>query len=122
MSKFTNEELQNSMDKYSADYSESGFLDFVVKYGKKAGRTILEQAFTLYYVLKKSGVPMTAKGMIMGALAYLVMPVDLIPDMIPVIGLTDDAAAIALAISQLRSYIDPAVEQQAGEKVKEILG
>ena len=44
-------------------------------------------------------------GLIIAALAYLVLPMDLVPDFIPVAGFTDDAAAFALAIRKLSSEI-----------------
>ena len=44
-------------------------------------------------------------GLIIATLAYLVMPMDLVPDFIPVAGFTDDAAAFALAVQQLSSEV-----------------
>ena len=45
-------------------------------------------------------------GLIIAALAYLVLPLDLVPDFIPVTGFSDDAAAFALAIRQLSSEVE----------------
>jgi uncharacterized membrane protein YkvA (DUF1232 family) len=47
-----------------------------------------------------------ALGMIIASLAYLVLPMDLIPDMIPVVGFTDDAAAFVLAMKQIAGEIE----------------
>ncbi len=47
------------------------------------------------------------KAALVGALAYFVLPVDLIPDMLPVIGYTDDAAMLAAAIKLVASHITP---------------
>lgn len=44
-------------------------------------------------------------GLIIATLAYLVLPMDLVPDFIPVAGFTDDAAAFALAVQQLSSEV-----------------
>ncbi|MBM7556367.1 YkvA family protein [Halanaerobacter jeridensis] len=44
-------------------------------------------------------------GLIIATLAYLVLPTDLVPDFIPVVGFTDDAAAFALAVQQLSSEV-----------------
>ena len=41
-----------------------------------------------------------------GAIAYLLDPLDVIPDFIPIIGFTDDATVIALAISRVRKELD----------------
>ncbi len=47
-----------------------------------------------------------ALGMIIACLAYLLLPLDLIPDMIPVAGFTDDAAAFALALNQIANEVE----------------
>ena len=43
----------------------------------------------------------------MGALAYFIVPIDVIPDFIPGLGFTDDAAILAAAISAVRSALRP---------------
>lgn len=122
LSRFTEDDLNESMSKYRKDYSDNKFLDVVKKYGGKIGKDVLGKAFRLYYVLKKDNIPFSVKGIIVGALGYLIMPVDIIPDIIPMLGWTDDAAAIALALSQINSYVDVGVVRQAEDKVKELVG
>jgi uncharacterized membrane protein YkvA (DUF1232 family) len=48
----------------------------------------------------------TDLAMITAAVAYVIMPLDLIPDFIPVIGLGDDAAVIAFVLSSLDSVLE----------------
>ncbi len=122
MAKFTEDDLSESMSKYGKDYDDNKFWNVVKKYGGKIGQDVLGKAFRLYYVLKNKDVPFSVKGIIVGALGYLIMPIDLIPDIVPILGWTDDAAAIALALAQVNSYIDVDVEHQADEKVKELMG
>lgn len=122
MAKFTEDDLNESMSKYGKDYGDNKFWNVVKKYGGKIGQDVLGKAFRLYYVLKSKDVPFSVKGIIVGALGYLIMPIDLIPDIVPILGWTDDAAAIALALAQVNSYIDVDVEHQADEKVKELMG
>lgn len=120
--KFTDEEVRESVNKYQDKYDEKGFWNFVKKTGKAVGEPILRKAFELYYAMARSDMPLNVKLQIMGALAYLVMPLDLIPDFIPVLGWTDDAAALTFAYASAQSYVDDIVRQQAEEKIKEILG
>ena len=51
--------------------------------------------------------PLQVKAVLVGAIAYFVLPTDLIPDYIPVIGYTDDAAVLATAIKLVASHITP---------------
>lgn len=62
-------------------------------------------------------------GMIIAALAYLILPTDLIPDFVAVTGFTDDAAAFILVFNQLSGEIDRFKEwkeEQSKEKIQEI--
>jgi uncharacterized membrane protein YkvA (DUF1232 family) len=51
--------------------------------------------------------PLQVKAVLIGAIAYFILPTDLIPDYIPVIGYTDDAAVLAAAIKLVASNITP---------------
>ena len=56
-------------------------------------------ALSLWWCAKDPETPTAAKGMMFAALAYFVLPFDAIPDVLPAIGLTDDAAVIAAVIA-----------------------
>ncbi len=120
--KFTDAEVEESVNKYQKKYDERGFWNFVKKTGKAVGEPILRRALELYYAMTRQDMPIHVKLEIMGALAYLVMPLDLIPDFIPVVGWTDDAAALAFAYTNAQAYIDDLVKEEADKKLKEIFG
>ena len=65
---------------------------------------------------------MKIKAGIIGALGYLISPIDLVPDLIPVVGYTDDAAAIAFAITAAQMYITDEIKEKAKERMREIFG
>ena len=65
---------------------------------------------------------MKVKAGIFGALGYLISPIDFIPDLLPVVGYTDDAAAIAAAIALANIYIDDDVKWKAKQKIADLLG
>lgn len=66
----------------------------------------LTEAVSLWYVLEDPNVPNEPKLLIAGALLYLISPADLIPDeMFPIVGFSDDAAAIAAALYNVYGYI-----------------
>ena len=54
---------------------------------------------SVWFCARDPQTPAAAKGMVMAALAYFVLPVDAIPDILPVIGYTDDAAVLAAVIA-----------------------
>lgn len=89
------------------EYSDSNFMDKVKAYGRLIGRKVLEEAFTLFFLVKEYGTNkefMKYLPMVLGALGYLILPADLIPDYIPVMGFTDDAAAIAYVLKKVKDH------------------
>lgn len=60
--------------KYEEYYSNESFMDKVSRCAAMAGREVLLKAFQLYYVLGKPDVPVWAKGTIMGAIGYFILP------------------------------------------------
>ena len=105
---------------YQTEFSNSKFWAKVKVLVSGAGRQITYLALLLYYVLTSPEVPHQQKLTILGALGYLICPVDLIPDFIPVAGYTDDLAALTAAIAVVKSSITPAIEEQARNKVDDI--
>ena len=101
---------------YGKHYNESAFWAKVKSLGKK----VLKPALLLYYVMKSPDVPFTIKTAIVGALGYLILPLDLIPDVIPVAGYTDDFAALMAVVKMCDDYITPEIEEQVEEKLNEL--
>ena len=60
--------------------------------------------------------------MLLGALAYFVLPADVIPDVLPVIGYTDDAAVLAAAIKLVASHITPDHREAAQRTLARLRG
>ena len=67
-----------------------------------------EDLLTAYYCAFDRDTPVHVRAALLGALAYFVIPFDGIPDILPVLGLTDDAAALAVAIRMVFTHITPA--------------
>ena len=66
-----------------------------------------EDLLTAYYCAFDRATPRHVRAALIGALAYFVLPFDIIPDMLPVLGFTDDAAVLATAIKLVASHIQP---------------
>ena len=80
---------------------------------------MVEQALSMYYALQDPDTPVWAKSIIIGGLIYLISPVDAIPDVIPVVGLTDDIAVLAGAFATVAMHIKPEHKAQAAAKATE---
>lgn len=104
----------SELSDYGDNYSDSGFWNKVKKLGKK----VLKPALQLYYVMKEPSTPFDTKGLIIGALGYLILPIDLIPDFIPVAGYTDDLTALLAVVKMCKEHITPEIER----KVRKDLG
>ena len=94
------------LEKYQDNYSQEDLWDKLRKMAKKAGKEVVLKVLQLYYVLMDKNTPTKYKALIIGALGYFILPLDLIPDLIPLVGFTDDLAAI---------------KQKAEDKMKEFL-
>ena len=77
----------------------------------------LDQLFSVYYAARDPETPTAAKGMMLGALAYFVLPMDAIPDLFAGIGFTDDAAVFAALIATLGANIKRRHRDRAGETI-----
>ena len=75
----------------------------------------------VYYALQASTLPVKDKAKIIAALAYLVFPLDLIPDSIPLAGILDDGALL-YALFRLFVTIDDSVKAQARARVRQWFG
>lgn len=110
---------ERQLVKYRDDYSEPKLWAKLSRTAGRLGRELVYQTLVLYYVLKSPDVPLRHKSVIVGALGYLILPLDMIPDAIPLLGFTDDAGAIAMALDAVRSSVTPAIEAQARRKTDE---
>lgn len=105
---------------YQDKFSKDNLLLKLQHYGRDIGLTVLYNVLQLWYVLQKPEVPAKNKAVIMGALGYLITPLDFIPDLTPILGYNDDAAAILFALYMVRQYVDDEVKTQAKARLAKI--
>ena len=94
-------------DKLVADEAlvEERFWD---KLRKTLGRVpFVEDALAAYYCATDGKTPLYVKAVLMGALAYFIVPSDVIPDFIVGLGYTDDASVLVAAIAAVRGSLKP---------------
>jgi len=108
--------------KYKDHFSESKFWEKLGSYAKKAGAKAVYAALLGYFVLKSPDVPVEDKAKVYGALGYFILPLDLLPDMIPVVGYADDLSALVYALHAVWKNVTPEIELQAKDKLREWFG
>lgn len=114
--------MTDDNSKFKKDYSDDNFWNKVVKLAKKAGKDVIEKALLLYYAAQSPQTPVWAKTTIYGALGYFISPIDLIPDLMPVVGYSDDLAVLVAAIAAVSAYINEDVRKQAADKLTSWFG
>ncbi len=121
-SKFKKADLKtDKLKEFASKFNANEFLDKVLKYAKKIGIEITRQALQLYFVLLKEDVPTQEKLLIMGALAYFVATLDVVPDFL-LGGFLDDSIGLAYAIDKVAEYIDDEVNKKVDEKLVSLFG
>lgn len=104
------------------DYSEAGFWGKCKKYAKTMGAELMEKVLLLYFALDSENCTAKHRSIIYGALAYLISPIDAIPDVMPGVGYTDDFGVIAAALMAVAVCIDKDVKQKAADKLEDWFG
>ncbi len=117
MDKFT----LDTAPQYERHYGEDTFWKKLKHVAAQVGAKVLYPALQLYFLLQAKDVPVKAKTLIIGALGYLILPADLVPDFIPALGFTDDLTALMMALRTLNRYLTPDINRQAKEQADKLL-
>ncbi len=109
-------ELPDFMN-YSNKFSQKDFVDKIARIAKRAGAKLIYAALLLYYTLQSDRISTKDKAIIVGALGYMISPIDVIPDAIPIAGLTDDLAVLLYVLKKIWVDVDPEVKERARKKL-----
>jgi uncharacterized membrane protein YkvA (DUF1232 family) len=88
--------------------------------GAAAHLPFAEDAVAIYYCALDRDTPMHVRGAIIAALAYFIMPADTLPDFMPVLGFTDDAAILAGTLKLVTAHLRPEHRQAARQALGEL--
>ena len=95
---------------------------FWIKLKRVAARLpFVEDLLSAYYCAFDKETPRHVQAALLGAIAYFILPFDFIPDMLPVLGFTDDAAVLATAIRLVAAHVTPDHREAARAKLKGIV-
>ena len=93
---------------------------FWPKLAKMAGKLpFAEDLLAAYYCAFDRQTPTQVRVILLGALAYFVMPIDVVPDFLPLFGFADDAALLAAALKTVSDAIQPEHRDAARRKLSE---
>lgn len=97
--------------------------NFWTKARRVLGRVpFMEDAVAAYYCARDPETPIQVKAILFGALAYFILPTDVVPDVLTAFGFVDDAAVMAAAYRKVSEYVTPAHRQQARAALSELRG
>ena len=89
---------------------------------RRAARQVpfMEDVVAAYYCAFDLNTPHRVRGILLAALAYFVLPADLVPDILAGIGFSDDASVLMAALTVVAAHIKPEHRQKAQDALKEL--
>ena len=95
--------------------ARDGFWD---AFGRLAARLpFAEDVAAAWYCAFDPATPLKVRGTLIAALAYFVVPLDVVPDLLAFVGLTDDIAVLTAAFTMVSGHIKPEHRDKASEKI-----
>ena len=107
-----------NLSSYEKHFSFNGLMVKIKETAKKAGLKAIYMALLLYYALESPTISVMDKAIIYGALGYFISPIDIVPDILPLIGLSDDIAVLAWAFSRVKHNVTDMTREKAKTKLK----
>ena len=105
------------LSKYKEKFTKNEFIEKIQRIAKRAGAKLVYAALILYYSVESDKVSIKDKAIIIGALGYLITPLDLVPDAIPLAGLGDDLGVLIYVLQKVWDNIDNETKQKAKNKL-----
>jgi len=102
---------------YANKFSQSEFVEKISRIAKRAGAKLVYAALILFYTLQSDKISAKDKAIIIGALGYMISPLDVVPDAIPIVGLSDDLAVLLYVLKKVWTDVDPDIKARAREKL-----
>ncbi len=113
--------FKQNLDKYAAFYNPNALFEKIKKVAKKAGVKTIFVVLILYYATFDKSLPIKDRLMVIAALGYFILPLDLLPDTLP-LGFTDDAAAMLFVVKHIWNNISDDTLAKAKQKLSEWFG
>lgn len=102
---------------YKDRFTKNGFVEKISRIARRAGSKLVYAALLLYYTLESDKISLKDKAIIIGALGYLISPLDVIPDAIPIAGLGDDLAVLIYVLNKVWGNVNEDMKAKSREKL-----
>lgn len=102
---------------YKDKFTQNEFVEKISHIAKRAGAKLVYAALILYYTLQSENVSLKDKAIIIGALGYLISPLDVVPDAIPIAGLGDDMAVLIYVLHKVWGNVSDDVKKKAHDRL-----
>ena len=104
---------------YSNKFTKGEYVETISRIAKRAGAKLVYAALVLFYTLQSDKVTLKDKAIIIGALGYLISPLDVIPDAIPIAGLSDDLGVLIFVLQKIWGEVNEDVKEKARAKLSQ---
>lgn len=114
------EDLNNILSKFGG---AEQMWKYIQKYAAKGGREVTKTMLELFYVMKSPNTGMLDKTLIGAALAYQLLPEDLLPrDKFGILGFLDNGVTLAFAYNRVKKLVTPQIENQVSVMLNQWFG
>lgn len=107
---------------YQQYFNPTAMWDKITEVAKKAGIKVIYGVLLLYYAATDPNTSTADKAKIYGALGYFILPLDLVPDALPMVGFSDDLTAITWALKAIWENITPEIHDKARKRLTSMFG
>ncbi len=107
--------------KYRKYYDENRLSEKIFSVIGKVGSGALYYVFLLLLLVSDKKIPTKVRLVFMAALGYFILPSDIIADILPGLGFTDDIAFLTYAVNSASRYITPELKEKAREKMNRVI-
>ena len=111
------EDYEPEENQEEVNVTEEKLLSKITNYAQKAGIKVIYTVLLMWYAYKRKDSPTWAKRIILGSLAYFISPIDMIPDLTPFLGFTDDLGILGMGLVAIAAYVNEDVRSNARGKL-----
>ena len=103
-------------------FTENRLLKKIQYFARQAGLKVVYAVLLLFFAYRRSDTPVWAKRIIIGVLGYFISPFDMLPDLTPIVGYTDDLGVLSFGLVTIAAYVNDEVRIKARLKLRNWFG